>query len=154
MTRRAPRHPRPAEDAFQTADRLHSAAIHILRRLRAEDEATGLSGPRLSALSVIVFAGPISLGALAAAEQVRPPTITRLVRELERLGLVERLQHPTDGRSQQIRATRKGRKLLDEGRRRRVSRLAAAIAQLRPPARHLLREAAELLDSLARRPPP
>src|SRR6476646_4707632 len=70
------------------ADRLHSVAIHILRRLRREDDASGLPAPQLSALSVIVFGGPITLGALAAAEQVRPPTITRLVATLEDAGLV------------------------------------------------------------------
>ncbi|MDQ3996553.1 MAG: hypothetical protein M3303_05995, partial [Gemmatimonadota bacterium] len=73
-----------ADDAAtELADRLHSAAIHLLRRLRREDARTGLSGPRLSALSVVVFAGPLTLGELAAAEQVRPPTMTRLVRALE-----------------------------------------------------------------------
>src|SRR2546422_9399165 len=72
------------------ADRLHSAAIHVLRRLRVEDKAIGLSGPRASALSVIVFRGPIAMGALAEAEQVRPPTITRLVASLERVGLGRR----------------------------------------------------------------
>src|SRR2546426_4644538 len=80
------------------ADRLHSAAIHVLRRLRVEDKAIGLSGPRASALSVIVFRGPIAMGALAEAEQVRPPTITRLVASLERVGLVRRGRDPPDGR--------------------------------------------------------
>jgi len=144
------RQPHPPDDAVRTADRLHSAAIHLLRRLRAEDVGTGLSGPRLSALSVIVFGGPVSLTGLAAAEQVRPPTMTRLVGELERLGLVERLAHPDDRRAQRIRATAKGKRLLEEGRTRRVTRLARAIAQLRPAQRGLLREAAELLERLAR----
>src|SRR3989442_15294067 len=80
------------------ADRLHSAAIHVLRRLRVEDKAIGLSGPRASALSVIVFRGPIAMGALAEAEQVRPPTITRLVASLERVGLVRRGGGRTGGR--------------------------------------------------------
>src|ERR687883_145288 len=80
--------------ATRLADRLHSAAIHLLRRLRREDARTGLSGPRLSALSVVVFAGPRTLGELAAAEQVRPPTMTRLVQALEREGLVARDPDP------------------------------------------------------------
>jgi hypothetical protein len=67
------------DDAEAIADRLHSAAIHLLRRLRREDATSGLSAPRLSALSVIVFGGPLTLGELANAEQVRPPTMTRLV---------------------------------------------------------------------------
>ena len=62
------------DEAEVIADRLHSAAIHLLRRLRREDATTGLSAPRLSALSVIVFGGPLTLGELANAEQVRPPT--------------------------------------------------------------------------------
>src|SRR3954452_9515904 len=80
------------------ADRLHSAAIHLLRRLRREDDASGLPAPQLSALSVIVFGGPITLGALAAAEQVRPPTITRVVATLEESGLVVRETDDADRR--------------------------------------------------------
>src|SRR6266699_3103589 len=91
--------------ARAVADRLHSAAIHLLRRLRVEDKALGLSGPRASALSVIVFRGPITMGALAEAEQVRRPTITRLVDGLERRGLVRRLNDPTDGRVQLVEAS-------------------------------------------------
>src|SRR2546425_13173700 len=80
------------------ADRLHSAAIHLLRRLRVEDKAIGLSGPRASALSVIVFRGPIAMGGLAEAEQVRAPTITRLVASLELGGLVRRGRGRSGGR--------------------------------------------------------
>ena len=73
------------------ADRLHSAAIRLLRRLRREDEAMGLTAARASALSVLVFGGrPITLGALAQAEQVSAPTITRLIVGMERDGLVRR----------------------------------------------------------------
>jgi hypothetical protein len=71
------------DDADRVADRVHSAAIHLLRRLRREDDRWGLSAPRLSALSVLVFGGrALTLGELAAAEQVRPPTMTRLVSAL------------------------------------------------------------------------
>ena len=69
----------PASDAATLADQLHSAAIHLLRTLRKEDDSSGLSAPRLSALSVVVFGGPLTLGQLARAEQVRPPTMTRIV---------------------------------------------------------------------------
>src|SRR6476619_4222266 len=84
--RRSPASPAPHD----LADRLHSVAIHLLRRLRREDDASGLPSPQLSALSVIVFGGPLTLGALAAAEQVRPPTITRLIAAMEKAGLIER----------------------------------------------------------------
>src|SRR5215475_713138 len=93
------------------ADGLHSSAIHLLRRLRREDDASGLPAPQLSALSVIVFAGPITLGALADAEQVRPPTITRLVDKLEEAGLVNRVTDAADRRIFRVAATAKGVKL-------------------------------------------
>jgi len=134
---------------LELADRLHSAAIHLLRKLRSEDRASGLSAPRLSALSVIVFAGPVTMGELAAAEQVRPPTISRLVKDLERLGLVTRKLDPRDERVQRISATAKGRRLLQQGRKRRVSKLAAELAQLSPEERRALTESVTLLERLA-----
>lgn len=140
----------PRAGASGTADRLHSAAIHLLRSLRVEDRASGLTGPRLSALSVMVFGGPITMSALAAAEQVQPPTITKLVADLEREGLVERTRDPDDRRVLRVRATAKGRELLQEGRRRRVARLAEAVAALPPRDQQLLAKAAELIDILVR----
>lgn len=114
----------------RVADRLHSTAIHLLRRLRAEDRGTGLSGPRASALSVVVFGGPIALGDLAAAEQVKPPTMTRLVTALEAHGLVKREGDADDARVVRVRATPKGIRLLQEGRARRIARLQAALQEL------------------------
>jgi DNA-binding MarR family transcriptional regulator len=134
---------------MRTADRLHSAAIHLLRRLRAEDPASGLSAPRLSALSVIVFAGPLTVSRLAEAEQVRPPTVSRLIKELEADGLIEREADAGDRRVQRVRATAKGRRLLDSGRRRRVARLAAEMERLSPAEQRLLERAARLLERLA-----
>ena len=133
----------------EVADRLHSAAIHLLRRLRVEDKAIGLSGPRASALSVIVFRGPVTMSALAEAEEVRPPTITRLVAGLERRGLVRRVSDSRDGRVQLVEATAAGRRLLNKGRARRVARLAEGLAQLSKDDQHLLARAAELMDRLA-----
>ncbi len=130
------------------ADRLHSAAIHLLRRLRVEDKAIGLSGPRASALSVIVFRGPIAMGALAEAEQVRPPTITRLVASLERAGSVRRVTDRRDGRVQLVEATAAGRRLLSKGRARRVERLTSGIAQLPMDDQQLLGRAAALIETL------
>jgi DNA-binding MarR family transcriptional regulator len=122
----------PDDAATELADRLHSAAIHLLRQLRREDARTGLSGPRLSALSVVVFAGPLTLGELAAAEQVKPPTMTRLVRALEARRLVTREPDERDGRVVQLRATSKGRTLMAEGRARRVRALAHGLERLDP----------------------
>src|SRR5213592_3202791 len=128
------------------ADRLHSAAIHLLRRLRVEDKAMGLSAPRASALSVLVFRGPITMGALAEAEQVRRPTITRLVDGLERRGLVRRVNDPTDGRVQLVEATAAGTRLLQKGRARRVERLTQGVAQLSGDDQQVLARAADLME--------
>ncbi len=144
----------PRDRDFRLADRLHSAAIHLLRRLRPADEASGLSAPRLSALSVIVFAGPITISDLAAAEQVSPPTISRLVKELEQAGLVSRDRDPDDGRVQRIKATAQGRRTLEEGRRRRVAKLADDLSRLPDAERRLLARAADSLEKLSRRPAP
>jgi len=130
------------------ADRLHSSAIHLLRRLRVEDKVMGLSAPRASALSVIVFRGPVTMSRLAEAEQVRPPTITRLVDGLERRGLVRRVSHVEDGRVQLVEATAAGRRLLQKGRVQRVERLARAITDLSEDDQRVLARAAELLEGL------
>ena len=130
------------------ADQLHSAAIRLLRKLRKEDEGSGLNAPRLSALSVIVFGGPIPLGELAAAEQVRPPTMTRIVNALEEQGLVLKRQNANDGRSTLLSATPAGERLLIEGRARRVRALAKQIAALSREQRSTLQKAAEILKEV------
>lgn len=127
------------------ADQLHSAAIHLLRKLRREDAASGLNAPRLSALSVVVFAGPLTLGDLAAAEQVRPPTMTRIVDALAAQGLVSRKKNAQDARSTLIHATAAGKRLLTQGRERRVRALAAQIEALGEEDRAGLEKAAEIL---------
>src|ERR1700688_3100140 len=97
-----------AQDAAAVADRLHSVAIHLLRRGRKQDAATGEGPARLSALSVLVFGGPMTLGRLAAAEQVTPPTMSRIVTGLEHNGLAARLTDSKDARRVRIRATPSG----------------------------------------------
>ncbi len=134
----------------QLADQLHSAAIHLLRKLRREDESSGLNAPRLSALSVIVFGGPLSLGDLAAAEQVRPPTMTRIVNALEAQGLVTKQRDQADGRSIRLAATLEGKALLMEGRKRRVDALARQIASLSAENRRILSEASRILGEVIR----
>src|SRR5436853_5540413 len=105
-------------ELLETADRLHSAAIHLLRRLRVGDRESGIGPAQLSALSVLVFGGPRSLGELADAEQVRPPTLSRIVSGLERAGLVRRLE-TQDKRRVLLEATARGTRILQEGRGRR-----------------------------------
>jgi len=133
------------EDAEALADHLHSAAIHLLRQLRKEDDASGLSAPRLSALSVVVFGGPLTLGELARAEQVKPPTMTRIVTGLEREGLVKRKGDPHDRRLTHIEATSKGQKVLTAGRARRVKKLATAVGRMEKKQLAELRRGVQLL---------
>jgi DNA-binding MarR family transcriptional regulator len=134
---------------IEVADQLHSAAIHLLRRLRVRDRESGIGPAQLSALSVLVFGGPRSLGELADAEQVRPPTMSRIVAGLHRSGLVRR--HATeDGRRVRLEATPKGVSLMWEGRKRRVESLAKAVAGLPERARQQLRDALSLLEQVIR----
>jgi DNA-binding MarR family transcriptional regulator len=135
-------------DALALADQLHSAAIHLLRHLRREDDASGLSAPRLSALSVVVFGGPVTLGQLARAEQVKPPTMTRIVTGLEKDGLVRREGDERDRRLTRIHATPKGQRVLLAGRARRVELLAAAVKRLGGTELAELARAAQLLREL------
>jgi len=137
-------------ELLETADRLHSAAIHLLRKLRVRDRESGIGPAQLSALSVLVFGGPRSLGELADAEQVKPPTMSRVVSGLERAGLLKR--HATeDGRRVRLVPTAKGTKILWEGRQRRVESLANALTSLGETDRARLRELAELLPEIVRK---
>ncbi len=130
------------------ADRLHSAAIRLLRRLRLEDRVTGIGPAQLSALSVLVFAGPRSLGELAEAEGVRPPTMSRVVAGLRRAGLVRAEKVGGDRRKLRLVPTRKGQKVMQEGRRRRVQRLARTLRALRAADVRRLGAAAETIFRL------
>jgi DNA-binding MarR family transcriptional regulator len=138
----------PALDTAKLADGLHSAAIHLLRRVRKQDAATGEGPARLSALSVLVFGGPMTLGELAAAEQVRPPTMTRIVTGLEQSGLARRTADPMDARRVQIRATAKGVRLLQRGRKRRIEYLARHLQVLADKDLESLRKAVNILEKV------
>jgi DNA-binding MarR family transcriptional regulator len=138
-------------DPAAVADALHSAAIHLLRTVRKEDERSGISPARLSALSVLVFGGPMRLTDLARIEQVKPPTMTRIVAGLESGGLVRRRAVSADARAVSLEATPRGVKVMQEGRRRRVARLASALAALTAADRAILARAAALMEKVARR---
>jgi DNA-binding MarR family transcriptional regulator len=131
----------------EVADLLHSAAIHLLRRAREEDETAGLSPARLSALSVVVFRGPLTLGELATAEGVRSATMTGIVNGLEAGGLVRRRPHASDGRAILIEATGAGRRVLEQARARRIDLVASKLGDLSDADLELLWQAAELLES-------
>jgi len=134
---------KPSQKAEQTADLLHGTAIRLLRFVRKEDVAAGITGPQLSVLSVLVFAGPQTLGKLAAAEQVKPPTMSQMVSELEKRGLAVR--RPIDRRSILVSVTEKGKKLLEAGRKRRLAKLSSALGDLPVEKLELIGEAAHLI---------
>jgi DNA-binding MarR family transcriptional regulator len=137
-------------DALEAADRLHSAAIHLLRRLRIRDRELGIGPAQLSALSVLVFGGPQSLASLAEAEQVKPPTMSRIVAGLLRVKLVYRRTDKQDRRAVVIEATEKGARIMQEGRRHRVEALAAAVRCLPRKEIAQLRKAAQVMELLSR----
>jgi DNA-binding MarR family transcriptional regulator len=131
------------------AERLHAGAIRLLRHVRAADAEAGMSAPALSAMSVLVFGGPMSLKGLAAAEQVTPPTMSKLVADLEAEGLAAKRADRADRRALRIEATAKGRRLLHEGRARRLALLRARLQGLAPTDLAALDRAADLMLRLA-----
>lgn len=128
------------------ADRLHSAAIHLLRQVRVQDAATGIAPARLSALSVLVFGGTMSLNELARAEQVRPPTMSRIVDALEAEGLIRRTVNVKDRRAVVIEATEKGTAILWQGRKRRVKFLALHLSRLSEAERKQIEKAVQAIQ--------
>lgn len=137
-------------EAAAIADRLHSAAIHLLRQVRKQDAASGEGPARLSALSVLVFGGPMTLGQLAAAEQVKPPTMSRIVTGLERSRLAERKADTKDARRVRIHATPSGERLLHQGRRRRIEYLARHLDRLSQQELSILESAVKSLEGVLR----
>ncbi|MDQ6858741.1 MAG: MarR family transcriptional regulator [Chloroflexota bacterium] len=131
------------------ADRLHAAAIHLLRRVRSTDPQTGVTPAQLSALSVLM-SGPKTLGQVAAAEQVRPPTVTRLARDLERLGLVRRELDADDARVTRLRASAKGSALLKRGRELRIGELERRLRTLESAELRILDAAAAIIERVVR----
>jgi DNA-binding MarR family transcriptional regulator len=135
----------------EAADRIHSAAIHLLRRVHElDDEAMGISPARASALSVLVFGGPRSLAELAAAERVTPPTMSKLVRAMEGEGLVRRERDPEDGRAVLLHGTGKGRRILERGRARRLDVLEQLLADASAADVDAVQTAADVVERALR----
>lgn len=135
---------------FRVANRLHSAAIHLLRRVRVVDRETGLSPERLSILSVLAFAGPKTVNELAEAEQVSPPAISRILNGLETEGFVTRTRLAADRRYVRVRSTAKGRRVMDRARARRLSEMATQLEQLDDEQIAALSAAIDVLELIER----
>ncbi|MGD9966872.1 MAG: MarR family winged helix-turn-helix transcriptional regulator [Hyphomonadaceae bacterium] len=136
-------------DPLNVANAIHRAAITLLRAVRVTDAETGVSAPKLSALSVLTFGGAMSLSALARAEQVTAATMSKLVSDLEAEGLVAKRTNRADKRGLRIEVTVRGRTLMEAGRRRRLALLQKRLAKLTREERARLAEAAELMQRLA-----
>jgi DNA-binding MarR family transcriptional regulator len=140
---------RDAVNPETVADKLNSAMIHLLRRAAREDPAAGIGPAQLSALSVLVFGGATTLGRLADAEHVRPPTMTRIVAALEEAGLVRKETSPDDRRSVRVSATPAGRRLMQAARQRRIRALSGRLAGLSERDLATLERAAALMEEAA-----
>ncbi len=138
----------PDDPRHQAANSLHSAAVRLLRRVRTADPRINLDGPRASALSVVVFGGPVPVGRLAEIEQVTAPAITKTVSALEADGLVERHRSDSDRRVVVVRATPAGRTLLERGRAARVRLVADLLSGLSDRDRQTLVRAAGIIATL------
>ncbi|MBI1378014.1 MAG: MarR family transcriptional regulator [Frankiales bacterium] len=135
-----------------TADLAHDlrlAVMRLARRLRQTRADHGLGLGQLSVLATLDRGGPMTAGALAALEQVRPPSLTRTLTHLEDAGLVVRSPDPDDGRQVVVSLTDEARRLVHEDRRRRDEWLASLMRDLTPEQRRVLAEALPLLEGMA-----
>jgi DNA-binding MarR family transcriptional regulator len=136
---------------MEIADRLHSASIHLLRFARQQDPLSREGPARLSALSVLVFGGPMTLGQLAAAEQVKPPTMSRIVAGLKRSGLAKVSADIGDARRIRVSVTDKGERLLQEARQRRILVLSEVLGGMKETELSVLRDATKIIEAGIRR---
>ncbi|HEY4398500.1 MAG TPA: MarR family transcriptional regulator [Acidimicrobiia bacterium] len=131
--------------ASALSSRLRTVVTRLARRLRQQGESAA-SPTQLAALATIARDGPLTLGALAATEQVRPPTITAAVGRLEEQGLVRRRIDRRDRRVARVEITSRGQRLLAESRSRKTAYLERQLAALSADERATLARAAAILE--------
>ena len=136
-------------DAAALAHDLRLAVMRFSRRLRSQRVDTSVTLTHLAALSTLQQHGPMSPGELAAHERVQPPSMTRVVVALERVGLVTRSPHPTDGRQVVIELTQAAEAMLSAEAQAREAWLTGRLEALSPEERSVLREAAQIMGKLA-----
>jgi DNA-binding MarR family transcriptional regulator len=131
------------------ASALRPAVLRLARRLRQmRDESLELNSNQLSAMSVLLNNGELSMGELAALELVQPPSMTRIVNGLEERGLVVRTARTSDRRQSVVALTAPGREVLLANRRRRNEWLAKRISELEPEEREVLRKCVGILEKV------
>ncbi|MFL5796354.1 MAG: MarR family winged helix-turn-helix transcriptional regulator [Actinomycetota bacterium] len=145
------RSPRGQPSVNRLAEELRLAVTRLARRLRQHADE-GLSPSQLSALSTIDRRGPMTLGDVASAERIQPPTVTAAVARLEEAGLVVRTADERDRRVSRVAVTPAGAELLRRSRRAKEAYLARRLAQLEPDDRQVLARAARLLETVLAEP--
>jgi len=138
-----------ATTAADLAGDLRVALAKSTRRIRSRRGAADLPDPQFNVLAILLREGPLSPGALADAEHVQPPSMTRTVNALVQLGFVAKSEHPTDGRQVVVSLTELGEAEVRETRRRRDAWLAGRLATLTEDERRTLAQAADLLRRIA-----
>lgn len=141
-----PTAPASALDAAQVA-RLRMVVMRLARRLRHQAEGD-VTASLLSALSSVERIGPLTLGELAAVEQVQPPSMTKIVSRLEELGFVIREADARDRRVARVRISDEGKRYVARSRTRRNAYLAERLRRFDPDERRLLELALPLLERL------
>jgi DNA-binding MarR family transcriptional regulator len=136
------------------AERIYVFVQHLGRRLRDIDRVFGISPTRFSALAGLAFDGPTSVSELAAFERVKRPSMTRLVQDMERDGLVERRPDPDDGRGVRIRITTRGRALVERVRQRKIGLVEDFLQYLEPDVLRTIGTSFKALEGLGKSPRP
>ncbi|HEY0188935.1 MAG TPA: MarR family transcriptional regulator [Cellulomonas sp.] len=131
------------------AGELRIAISSAARRIRSRRGAADLPDPQFNVLAILLRQGSLTPGALADAEHVQPPSMTRTVNSLVELGFVAKSEHPTDGRQVVVSLTEAGEAEVRETRRRRDAWLAQQLTSLTPEERSTLAAAAQLLRRIA-----
>lgn len=133
----------------ELASLLRPSLLRLTRLIRLQRADMSVTLTQISAMSALEKCGPMSAGELAAFERVQPPSMTKVLVNLEERGLVQRATHPSDKRQAIISITDAGRELIDSERRSRDAWLSQRLAELTPDERALLRDVMPVLDKLA-----
>ncbi len=138
------------EHDLEAVAALRGAVLRLGRRLRYQTLGDfDLSATEFAVLARIGRCGPMAPSALARAEHVKPPSMTKVIENLEERGLVRRDPHPTDGRQCLISKTEAGQAFSRESRERRTAWLAEQMSMLTEAERRALLDAAPALERLA-----
>ncbi len=135
-------------DVAGLSSQLRLSVMRLARKLRREGSGAEITPTLLAALSTVYRHGPMTVGELAAHEQIQKPTVTRIVASLLERDLIARTPDPLDGRMAWIQTTSDGQQLLQRIRRRHDRYLAGRLKKLTPEELSTLERAAEILERL------